>query len=452
MIFQSTDGAAWTASPSGISYGLSKVTFGQGRFIAVGWQENILSSTDGLRWTKETKGVDEWISASACSSRFPDGSGAILAVGASPAGFLAATCDGRLLFSETGIIWSLVRLPPGGALRDVVYGDGEFIAVGLGGVIIGTRRSSDPVPSPDADKSTLVADRLSAPADGETPITFTLTLRDRGGRAVAHRLVSLQFMPKRSPGEEIVGDGDYGIEGLSDWDGTMFVRLRDKNIGEVTLSAYVLPESRTNSAGVSITQTITVGFFPVTTEPAPCTGVFKDLTENHPACSAVEFLHNRKVIGGYQDGTFQPDKGITRAEFAKMLVMAMGQKPNTDARLPFSDAQGHWAATMGYIQTAINMKVIQGFPDGSFRPDAPLTRAQVVKIAAAAGSLVPTGKPVYRDVETTDWFAGWVVAAEVNGLIGAKAPLPIWTEATFDGNRPSTRAEAAMVLSNLVRR
>lgn len=66
----------------------------------------------------------------------------------------------------------------------------------------------------------------------------------------------------------------------------------------------------------------------------------------------MEGLAARKVIGGYQDGTFQPDKGVTRAEFAKMLVVVLERNPDLAITLPFGDVKEHWAARMGFLQTA----------------------------------------------------------------------------------------------------
>jgi|GEM_PF-5751939 len=182
-----------------------------------------------------------------------------------------------------------------------------------------------------------------------------------------------------------------------------------------------------------------------------CGTLFPDVPGSSAACDSIEFLAGRKVIGGYPDGTFQPNRGITRAEFAKMLVVAMGWKPSPAGTLPFADSRGHWASSQGYLQAAVAMKAIGGFPDGTFRPEEPVTRAQIVRIVAAAGGLSADGIPTYSDVDAAAWYAGWVAAAEQAGLVGAASTSAVWSGTTFGGDAPATRAEAAMVLANLIR-
>lgn len=180
----------------------------------------------------------------------------------------------------------------------------------------------------------------------------------------------------------------------------------------------------------------------------PCGG-FADVPAGHPACTATARLAVRDVVNGLPDGAFHPDRPVTRAEFAKMLVLTLNRNPDPAVPLPFPDTAGHWAATGGYLQAAMEMKAINGFPDGTFRPDAPATRAEVVKMAAAATGLSGTEASPYEDVGPEDWFARWVGVAHSGRLIGPEAPFPVWTGAALGGNEPVTRTEAAMVLANL---
>lgn len=186
--------------------------------------------------------------------------------------------------------------------------------------------------------------------------------------------------------------------------------------------------------------------------PTACGQRFPDVPASHPACKAIEQLAALGVINGYADGTFLPNKGVTRAEFAKMLVLTLGRQPEPSKALPFTDARQHWAATQGYLQVAYGMGAINGFDAVTFKPDDPITRAQVVKIAAASAELVPEGRPIYADVKAQDWYAGWVTVAHRSSLIGVRAPTPIWFDTFFAGDTPATRAEAAILLTNLLSR
>ena len=85
------------------------------------------------------------------------------------------------------------------------------------------------------------------------------------------------------------------------------------------------------------------------------------------------------IMVGDTSGNMNLDKSVTRAEYAKMLVAASSYKDKvagTSNVSPFSDVPyTHWAA--GYIKTAVQQGWLTGYLDGSFRPDDPVTRAEL---------------------------------------------------------------------------
>ena len=92
--------------------------------------------------------------------------------------------------------------------------------------------------------------------------------------------------------------------------------------------------------------------------------------------NAVSTTSNAGIIAGYPDGTFQPNNYITRAEFATIAARFLSEEyvgPNL-----FTDISGHWAAE--YINRAANAGWINGYPDGSFRPNAYITRAEAMTL------------------------------------------------------------------------
>lgn len=96
----------------------------------------------------------------------------------------------------------------------------------------------------------------------------------------------------------------------------------------------------------------------------------------------VTELASRNVIGGFPDGTFKPNDGITRAEFAAIAAKALHLQPVGGAS-NFNDVPStHWAA--GVIGAASNAGLITGFPDGSFKPAERITRAQALVILSKA--------------------------------------------------------------------
>ena len=90
--------------------------------------------------------------------------------------------------------------------------------------------------------------------------------------------------------------------------------------------------------------------------------------------NAVSTLSNAGIIDGYEDGTFKPDGNITRAEFATIAVRFF--EATYDGEDLFSDIAGHWA--QDYINEAANAGIVDGYPDGTFRPQQYITRAEAM--------------------------------------------------------------------------
>lgn len=104
---------------------------------------------------------------------------------------------------------------------------------------------------------------------------------------------------------------------------------------------------------------------------------YKDVADNLWSVTAISYMSNLKLVKGYPDGTFRPTANITRAEFAAMVVRF--ENISTAGSKTFTDLQkDHWAYEV--IQKAAQAGWISGYPDGSFKPDQPITRAEVVTI------------------------------------------------------------------------
>jgi hypothetical protein len=97
---------------------------------------------------------------------------------------------------------------------------------------------------------------------------------------------------------------------------------------------------------------------------------FKDVENNYE--EAVDVLSSLNIIHGYEDGTFRPEKTITRAELAKILVETLGYGNIVNGiNNKFPDTEGHWAS--GYATVANAVGLVAGYPDGTFKPDATVT-------------------------------------------------------------------------------
>lgn len=119
--------------------------------------------------------------------------------------------------------------------------------------------------------------------------------------------------------------------------------------------------------------------------PTASTSRFRDVPSNSPFLSSIEAAAEQGVIGGYSDGTFRPDAPVTRGEAAKMVVRAFSVDINTTGGPHFSDVPGGYSL-YSEIESARNASIISGYSDGTFRPNAAIIRAHLAKIVNRARS------------------------------------------------------------------
>ena len=107
---------------------------------------------------------------------------------------------------------------------------------------------------------------------------------------------------------------------------------------------------------------------------------FTDVSSSHIYANAIEYLHDEGIVEGYADGTFKPDSTINRVELLKIALSSHALAfACTERYFEFHDTQsGAWYDT--YIQTAANCGIVSGYDDGSFRPDNTINYAEAAKI------------------------------------------------------------------------
>jgi hypothetical protein len=92
---------------------------------------------------------------------------------------------------------------------------------------------------------------------------------------------------------------------------------------------------------------------------------------------AVEFLSAYGVVNGFPDGTFKPDDPVTRAQISKMITIVLGYEEfTTNMESSFTDMDGHWAER--YVEVAQAFDIVQGYLDGTFGPDNEITYTEVI--------------------------------------------------------------------------
>lgn len=168
---------------------------------------------------------------------------------------------------------------------------------------------------------------------------------------------------------------------------------------------------------------------------------FKDVNASAWYAKHVDYLVGKDVLKGYEDGTFKPNNGVTRAEAAKMIVAALGSELPAKAELKFKDTKNDmWYAP--YVQVLVEKGIVEGNPDGTFAPNAVITRAALAKMVVKAYELeADKAKNVsFPDVAKGAWYENDILALASLGIVQGKS------NGKFEPNATVTRAEAAAFL------
>lgn len=141
---------------------------------------------------------------------------------------------------------------------------------------------------------------------------------------------------------------------------------------------------------------------------------FKDVSSSYMFYDEITYLTEREIISGFADGNFKPNQPVTRAQAAIMIGKAINLNGSPQKTI-FSDV-GTSNGASGYIQSAVNAGIIQGFNDGTFKPNNPVTRGQLAIFLTRAFDLTATTKVSFSDVPTSSSaysYIGNLVAANI---------------------------------------
>lgn len=163
----------------------------------------------------------------------------------------------------------------------------------------------------------------------------------------------------------------------------------------------------------------------------------------HWAINSISQLVELGSISGYPDGSFRPDSTITRAEFATVLVKTFKLK-GTGGKT-FADTTAHWAKETIAIAAANGL--VSGYTDGTFGPDDLVTREQMAVMIVKAAKLAPAAaEPLFADSSSISaWAREAIATAAKSGIINGYA------DNTVRPGGNATRAEAVTVIINALR-
>ncbi|MCL6635740.1 MAG: S-layer homology domain-containing protein, partial [Peptococcaceae bacterium] len=181
------------------------------------------------------------------------------------------------------------------------------------------------------------------------------------------------------------------------------------------------------------------------------TAVFTDLAAGSPLWPYVRFLADRGVMRGFPDGTFRPAENLTRAQAARIMVLVKGLQPVEDGPPTYSDVPAdHWAC--GEIEAATRAGLFRGYPDGTFRPDSIITRAEAITLLLNLSGGTLSDKPGnIADVGPGHWAYRQVATAVEAGLVDLPADNLFKPELAFRRGDMARGLSALFTLSPALR-
>lgn len=167
-------------------------------------------------------------------------------------------------------------------------------------------------------------------------------------------------------------------------------------------------------------------------------GTFSDVTEESAYNTPLGYLKNKGVITGYADGTFKPEQTVNRAEALKMLIGGFSKnlQPN-DGSFPDVPKDAWYSS---YVATALAEGYVNGYPDGKFRPENTLNKAEALKIVHTISGTTASHTTIDPSIPANEWYAPFLLSSYDKQWIDAGTP------GSYALTSSMTRGELATIL------
>ncbi|WP_160500577.1 S-layer homology domain-containing protein [Paenibacillus dendrobii] len=233
--------------------------------------------------------------------------------------------------------------------------------------------------------------------------------------------------------------GDNGTQRLA------VVNFKRVQSGAAQLSLHdvKLVDSKLNAGGTLAKAALTVEDGAISTEVA-----LKDIA-GHWANAAILQALQQGWITGYANGTFMPNKEVTRAEFAAMLIRAIGSDVGSHQPLQFADAKQIPAWALPYVEEAVSRNIMNGYTNGMFEPNKLITRAEMAAmgIRSLNGVAVPLESASLKFADNSQipaWAKPYAAEAAKKGIMNGR------NGNLFAPSAHATRAESVVVILALL--
>lgn len=242
---------------------------------------------------------------------------------------------------------------------------------------------------------------------------------------------------KISKGDFSTGEFTFRFKGKAR--GPAWVKIGDTKF-EITVLQKIAPQAMVDDVNTKISGENLIQEEKITQDNTNTSGIkiFSDVYSSHANSQAINYLKAHNIVTGYADGSFKPEKTVTRSEAIKMIFTAFDIQGKDDIDSPFGDvASSEWFSP--YVLAAYDLDIVGGYSDGNFKPAKTVNRSEYFKIFLESGDVVlsSTAKTnPFSDTEKNAWFAPYAEFAKEENLL------------EFSGNRfqPTkeiTRAEVA---------
>ena len=210
--------------------------------------------------------------------------------------------------------------------------------------------------------------------------------------------------------------------------------FKNNEVRKVTVPVKVLEKETKPGGSTGGGGSIVV---PSTPQPAP----------NKPSEGDLNKDDHYQYLIGYPDGTFAPNRGMTRAEVATMFTRLLKDRPvkwlHYSAGLSDIYAGDWYADTVGY---AVQKGIVSGYPDGTFKPNQPITRAEFASIASRFAQLTDDQDISFIDLDASHWGYKAVRSAASHGWISG------YPDGSFRPEKAISRAEVTSITNRMLNR
>ena len=130
--------------------------------------------------------------------------------------------------------------------------------------------------------------------------------------------------------------------------------------------------------------------------------IFSDVANDHWAQKAIKYMKEKQWIKGRTEELYMPENPITRGEVATIICRVLNLNPDEESTM-FKDTNGHWAK--GYINAISRLGIVEGYENGDFKPEQSITREEIAKILSKLSSekAAIEESPKYKDVDRNSW-------------------------------------------------